>query len=326
MDIRHRYTVMPYSWRFRTAWQTRRRKIRPVARPVLHRPQQAAVGRARPVAGPRGGAAGIPAPGACPRSGTPSRSRTAGARPAPRCATGHQDAGLQRGGAAQVVFAAQPADVGMAPHDARCGARHVGQHGVEGLAVPPGVRSAASAACSRTRSPPRPRRSRFWPTRSRRPASASRASRSMSASSSRWAVLPPGPRRRPAPACRRPEPAIRRLRAGVLDRPPALGEARQLDHRPGRRHHQAGRAHRLGRQAGVLERSQHLFAAGAAAVHAQGQRGRQIGGLQDRLPVLRISHAQLLDPPAGGSTGPRGCRPRPPLAPRVRAGSGAGSR
>ena len=95
-----------------------------------------------------------------------------------------------RASAGDVVGAAQPAHVGVAAHDARGAARRVEQDRVERPAVPPrggGARvgGAQVRGC-------RPRRFSVSSHARQASGSLSSASTSRSASSSRWAVLPPG--------------------------------------------------------------------------------------------------------------------------------------
>ena len=212
-----------------------------------------------------------------------------------------------RASARHVGGAAQPADVGVAAHDARGAAGRVEQDGVEGPAVPPGGRLA------RRRRP------------SARPAAAGAAAcRARAPGAARRCPAPAGPGR-PVPAdARSCRPARRRRRArarpaasaglassssaarcadGVLHRHLAFGKAGQLAP-PGRA---AASTTAWPPKAGSSSscacaplRGQPLHivgAAAAAAVDAQRHRRVLVGGRQQRLPVLRPVALQPLDPP-----------------------------
>ena len=96
------------------------------------------------------------------------------------------------------------------------------------------------------------------------------------------------------------------LGACVLYRPPALREPRQRLHRTrGVEHHGIGcrprtdARERMGLQAGVGQRGQHLLARGAAPVDAQSHRPRALARSEDVLPMFGMVTLEQFDPPGG---------------------------
>ncbi len=109
---------------------------------------------------------------------------------------------LQVSEAPDIAFAAQILDVRMATHDAGSRAGHVGQNGVERLAIPPSVPKPCNRPPGRWRPDPAaagsPRCAACGRRRYRAPADRGRPD------SSRWPVLPPGA----AQASRTRSPAV----------------------------------------------------------------------------------------------------------------------
>ena len=130
--------------------------------------------------------------------------------------------------------------------------------------------------------------------------STSSASRSTSARSSRCAVLPPGAAH--ASSTRMPsrdvEQRRRELRAEILHGERAVGESRQLGHRPRRRRRsRRALADGVGRNARGREPLQQRVARRDAPIDAQRQRRARVARLEDRLPVGRIVAPHAIDPP-----------------------------
>ena len=212
--------------------------------------------------------------------------------------------GPRQGG--DVAGTAQPAHVGVAPHDARGGA------GASSRMAPNGRPShQASGAGRRRPGCGRPGRAGEGVVDACEAArgSPSRARRSRSASSSRWAVLPPGAAqasstraRAGAPRARAPriqQQPRRQLGPGVLHRDVPLGEARQLASpgtaRPARRRaartpRRPARPRAGARVAGRIR---------APRVHPQRHRRPAVVGGEQRRPLVRPVARQALGPPAG---------------------------
>ena len=213
-----------------------------------------------------------------------------------------QQLGLDAAQRGDVLGAAQPADVGMAAHDARGAAGRVQQDGVERLAVPPVGRAAAVARARARRAGAGGRACR---PRARGAAGRlSSASTSRSASSSRWAVLPPGAAqasstRAPARQAGAHQQAARR--AGR--RRPAPRRRRRRSRAGGRRAPGASStmvcgADRAGRQARGLPGAARYCAPVAWRWFTR----RHIGGrswaaARMRLPVRGPVGLQAIDPP-----------------------------
>ena len=155
----------------------------------------------------------------------------------PGATVGHRASSSSRLRARQrghVLRTAQPAHVGMAPHDARGAARRIEQHGVETVCRPTSDRRRAR------------RRTLAWPAAAGVAGSVARAAGERhrrrarctfrSANSSNCAVLPPGAAQASstrAPVASRRIQQQRRgaLRRQVLHRHVAFGKAGQLHHR-----------------------------------------------------------------------------------------------
>ena len=192
-----------------------------------------------------------------------------------------EDVRLARGERGEVVAAAQPLDVGMAPRDAGGRAGHVGEDAIEGHAVPPVVRPGCNPRARRAR------RGRAAPGCARAARSALRRPPARSARPPRvsrmCAALPPGAAQASStrwPAASSRQRAARCAPASCTETSPAAN--------PGRRSTGTGRS--SSRASSPMSRAAMPSAAsGSILRHARAApfTRRHIGGCE--LPAARIA-------------------------------------